>query len=302
MILHKRNPHINGYPMDKLVVSYARLAAHIIVKPDATKTINFSDPKAVKALNAALLAHYYQIEWDIPDKYLCPPIPGRADYVHYLADLLGVSSNDNPQKSPVKGLDIGTGANLVYPLIAAASYGWEMVGSDIDAVAIDSAQKIISRNAIKQHKLSVRCQVNPQNIFAGVVQATDKFDFCMCNPPFHASAEEARAGSQRKVRNLSKNKQKRHSHLSASTNATELNFAGQSNELWCEGGELKFIQRMITQSPEFAQQISVFTCLVSKKDHLSEIYKMLDKVGAKSVKTIDMAQGQKISRFIAWSF
>lgn len=300
--MHKRNLHINGYPMDKLVGSYSRLAAHIIVKPDATKTINFSDPKAVKALNAALLAHYYQIDWDIPDNYLCPPIPGRADYVHYLADLLGISNKVSSQERNIRGLDIGTGANLIYPLIATASYGWEMVGSDIDPMAISSAKQIISRNVKRQNKLSVKQQTNEQNIFAGVVQDPDRFDFCMCNPPFHTSPEQARAGSQRKISNLNKNKQKRQSHLSAQKNASELNFAGQSNELWCEGGELKFIQRMIQQSPDYAKQIDLFTSLVSKKDHLKDLYKMLDKAGAKSVETIDMAQGQKISRFIAWSF
>lgn len=300
--MHKRNLHINGYPMDKLVGSYSRLAAHIIVKPDATKTINFSDPKAVKSLNAALLVHYYQIDWDIPDNYLCPPIPGRADYVHYLADLLGISNKVSSQERNIKGLDIGTGANLIYPLIATASYGWEMVGSDIDPMAISSAKQIISRNVKRQNKLSVKQQTNEQNIFAGVVQDPDRFDFCMCNPPFHTSPEQARAGSQRKISNLNKNKQKRQSHLSAQKNASELNFAGQSNELWCEGGELKFIQRMIQQSPDYAKQIDLFTSLVSKKDHLKDLYKMLDKAGAKSVKTIDMAQGQKVSRFIAWSF
>lgn len=300
--MHKRNLHINGYPMDKLVGSYSRLAAHIIVKPDATKTINFSDPKAVKALNAALLAHYYQIDWDIPDNYLCPPIPGRADYVHYLADLLGISNKVSSQERNIRGLDIGTGANLIYALIATASYGWEMVGSDIDPMAISSAKQIISRNVKRQNKLSVKQQTNEQNIFAGVVQDPDRFDFCMCNPPFHTSPEQARAGSQRKISNLNKNKQKRQSHLSAKKNASELNFAGQSNELWCEGGELKFIQRMIQQSPDYAKQIDLFTSLVSKKDHLKDLYKMLDKAGAKSVETIDMAQGQKISRFIAWSF
>ena len=178
-----------------------------------------------------------------------------------------------------------------------------MVGSDIDPMAISSAKKIISRNkATLQNKLSVKQQTNEQNIFAGVVEDSDRFDFCMCNPPFHTSPEQALVGSQRKISNLNKNKQKRQSHLSVQKNASELNFAGQSNELWCEGGELQFIQRMIQQSPEYAKQIDLFTSLVSKKDHLKDLYKMLEKVGAKSVKTIDMTQGQKVSRFIAWSF
>lgn len=78
-------------------------------------SVNFADPLAVKTLNKALLAHFYGVtHWDIPDGFLCPPVPGRADYVHHLADLL---ADDNggvvPKQATV--LDIGTGANLIYP-------------------------------------------------------------------------------------------------------------------------------------------------------------------------------------------
>ena len=275
-----------------------------MTKPDGDKTIDFAKPNAVKALNGALLAHYYQIEfWDIPKGYLCPPVPGRADYVHYLADLL---ANDNDAVVPVgktiRGLDIGTGANVIYPIIATKSYGWQMVGTDIDPVSIKSANTIVRANPVLSGNISVRRQDTKQSIFAGIVKADEHFAFCMCNPPFHQSAEQAKAGSQRKVNNLAKNRSKRGSQPSHSPANTTLNFAGQSNELWCEGGELKFIQRMIVESKEYAQQITWFSSLVSKKDNLTLIYKSLRELGVTNVKTVDMAQGQKVSRFVAWRF
>ena len=297
---HSRNLHQDSYPLAKLVQSSPALQSHILIKPDGGKTIDFANANSVKALNAALLAHYYQIKfWDIPAGYLCPPVPGRADYVHYLADLL---ANDNQGAVPVgkaiRGLDIGTGANVIYPIIANRSYDWQMVGTDIDPVSIKSANTIIASNPVLSGGIDIRQQQDQKHIFTGVVTAEEHFDFCMCNPPFHQSAEQAKAVSQRKV----KNKSKRGSHINTPKQGDELNFAGQSNELWCDGGELQFIQRMIAESRDYANQIQWFSSLVSKKDNLIHIYKSLRELGVTHVKTVDMAQGQKFSRFVAWRF
>jgi 23S rRNA (adenine1618-N6)-methyltransferase len=301
---HPRNLHKDSYPLAQLVQSYPALQAYILIKPDGNKTIDFAIPNAVKALNAALLSHYYQVEfWDVPVGYLCPPVPGRADYVHYLADLLAKDNKDVvPKGNTIKGLDIGTGANVIYPIIATRAYDWNMVGTDIDPVSIKSANTIISSNAVLTNHINVRQQHDQQHIFTGVVKTGEHFSFCMCNPPFHQSAQQAKAVSQRKVKNLAKNKSKRGSHLSTQKHTAALNFSGQSNELWCEGGELLFIQRMIAESCEYASQIDWFSCLVSKKENLLHIYKSLLELGITDVKTVEMAQGQKVSRFVAWRF
>jgi 23S rRNA (adenine1618-N6)-methyltransferase len=301
---HSRNLHQDSYPLAQLVNSYPVLQPYILIKPDGGKTIDFANPNGVKALNAALLCHYYQVKfWDIPAGYLCPPVPGRADYVHYIADLL---AKDNqavvPEGSTIKGLDIGTGANLIYPIIATRSYGWQMVGTDIDPVSISSAETIIDSNSVLTNLINVRQQHDPQHIFKGVIKPGEHFTFCICNPPFHESAERAKAVSQRKVQNLTKNKSKRGSHIITQKKSASLNFAGQSNELWCEGGELLFIQRIITESRDYATQIRWFSSLVSKKDNLIHIYKSLHDLGITNIKTVDMAQGQKVSRFVAWRF
>lgn len=301
---HSRNLHKDSYPLAQLVQNYPALQPYILVKPDGSKTIDFASPNGVKALNGALLSYYYQVEfWDVPTGYLCPPVPGRADYIHYLADLL---AKDNqavvPTGKSIRGLDIGTGANVIYPIIATRSYGWQMVGTDIDIVSIKSANTIISSNPVLTHCIDTRQQHDQKYIFSGVVKPNEYFDFCMCNPPFHQSAEQARAVSQRKIQNLSKNKVKRGSHVSAEKHNNTRNFSGQSNELWCEGGELQFIQRMITESREYATQIRWFSSLVSKKDNLIHIYKSLRELGVTNVKTVEMAQGQKVSRFVAWRF
>ena len=79
------------------------------------------------------------------------------------------------------------------------------------------------------------------------------------------------------------------------------NFAGVSHELWCNGGEALFLKRMIKQSVSVKHQVQWFTSLISRKENLPKIYKQLDKLKA-THKTIPMEQGQKKSRFVAWTF
>lgn len=291
--LHPRNLHRNSYDFEQLISCVPELKHYVFINSYGNQTINFSIPKAVKLLNKALLQHFYAVKnWDIPDENLCPPIPGRADYIHYLADLLTENSKEIPKGISVKGLDIGTGANLVYPLIAHQSYGWEMLGTDINKKSVGNAQKILDENPDFSSHIQLKFQPDSNFIFKNILSSENRFTFSMCNPPFHDSEESAMKGNIRKTKNLKKSK----------TPKTNLNFGGQQSELWCEGGELAFISKMIEESALFSSQILWFTCLVSKQENLFKLTSLLKKVKAVEVKTIDMAQGQKISRILAWTF
>jgi len=280
-----------------------------VTKENGELSIDFTQAKAIKALNAALLKYYYNIKfWDIPDGYLCPPIPGRSDYLHYINDLLKSELPTN-NKRHYLGLDIGTGANLIYPLLAKQLFGWKMVGTDISNSSLQWAKMLLEANPSLKSSIKLRKQHNTQDIFEGVVGPHDYFDFCMCNPPFHSSAQAAQQGTLKKSRNLSRHRNKRGSVSFATqrvndnkTPNTGLNFAGKSNELWCEGGELAFIKQMLHESKNVQSQVKWFTCLVSKKETLSALKKSISRLNAGDVKIINMGQGQKISRFLAWSF
>ncbi|MCD0479219.1 23S rRNA (adenine(1618)-N(6))-methyltransferase RlmF [Chryseobacterium sp. LC2016-29] len=291
--LHPRTLHRNSYDFELLISCVPELKHYVFINSYGTPTINFSIPKAVKLLNKALLQHFYGIKnWDIPEHNLCPPIPGRADYIHYLADLLAENSKEIPKGLSVKGLDVGTGANLVYPLIAHQSYGWEMLGTDINQKSLENAQKILDDNPDFSSHIQLKFQPDSNFIFKNILSPENRFAFSMCNPPFHDSEESAMKGNLRKTKNLKKSK----------TSKTNLNFGGQQSELWCEGGELAFISKMIEESALFASQILWFTCLVSKQENLFKLTSLLNKVKAVEIKTIDMAQGQKISRILTWTF
>lgn len=294
MKLHPRNKHNGRYDLEALIKSCPALKSFIQQTPKGTDSINFFDPAAVKCLNKALLVHHYDIEyWDIPAHYLCPPIPGRADYIHYIADLLAASNRGKiPKGNTIKCLDIGVGANCVYPIIAHQTYGWSFIGTDIDSVAIESAQKIVAANPDLKGNIELKLQTNPKAIFKNIIAKDTFVDVVICNPPFHDSPQAAQAASKRKVSNLKRKTIKK----------PVLNFGGQSTELWCEGGEVQFIQNMIAESRMYRKNCFWFSTLVSKQANLPTIYKSLKNIEARNIKTIDMAQGNKISRFVAWSF
>ncbi len=283
--LHPRNKHRARYDFDALCAVNPELKKSLIKnKYNNEATIDFSNPLSVKTLNQAILKLNYKINyWDIPKNFLCPPIPGRADYIHYAADLLKKPFREES----VRVLDIGCGANCVYPLVGHSEYGWRFVGADIDETAVASAQKIVKENNLDS-AIEIRKQDNPAHIFRGIIKEGESFDLSICNPPFHSSKEEAQRGTERKNRNLK--------------TKSQLNFGGQSNELWCPGGEGEFIRRMIEESVLYKEQCTWFTTLVSSKENLSGVYGELKRNKAMRVETIEMAQGQKISRFVAWSF
>lgn len=302
--LHPRNLHRFGYNFEQLTQSCPELGEFVFVNAhnigssnseQAKQTIDFSNPAAVKALNKALLISNYNVDnWDIPENFLCPPIPGRADYIHFLADLLATTNNGViPTGETVVGLDVGIGANCIYPILGNSIFGWSFVGTDIDEKAIQNCKKIIEQNPKLIEAISLQLQVNPRFIFKNIIEPEDKFTFTICNPPFHSSPEEAMKSTARKVNNLTPNAPK--------TTKPILNFGGQNAELWCEGGELGFIKQMIYESAKYPMQCLWFTTLVSKQSNLSTIYKTLNNVAAIH-KTIDMSQGQKNSRIVAWTF
>lgn len=297
--LHPRNRHRARYDFDQLVQVSPSLAPYVKLNQYGDASIDFSNAQAVKALNQALLKQFYAVSvWDIPKHYLCPPIPGRADYLHYLADLLSeANAGVIPRGQSVRVLDIGVGANMIYPLIGTHEYGWQFVGADIDAKALNNAQQIIDANALSNW-IELRLQLSPASIFKGVISQGENFALTMCNPPFHGSLQEAQTGTQRKWRGLGKNLAKRASNNKSAV----LNFGGQNAELYCEGGEEAFVAAMIKESRHYATQCIWFTTLISKAANLPSVYRALKKVNALEVKTIEMSQGQKKSRIVAWTF
>jgi len=306
--LHPRNSHQVGYDFPALVASSPALSTHVKTNEHGNLSIDFANPLAVNALNTALLKHHYNIvDWQVPQGALCPPIPGRADYIHHIAELLGIGktpTGKTPDKSNITLLDIGTGANGIYPLLAHQLYDWQCVGSDINQQSLDNVATIITSNPSLKNAVKLRLQTDKNQMFKGIIQADDYFDVTVCNPPFHASQEEASRESQRKVDKLARNRGEQSNTTSGPKKPAPptLNFGGQQAELWCNGGERLFLKKMIKESKGFATQCHWFTSLVSKSDNIKPSTKLLRKLGATDIREIEMAQGNKITRILAWTY
>ena len=293
--VHPRNRHQGRYDFPQLISVCPELAEFVIINPYGKESIDFANPDAVRVFNRALLKAFYGIaHWDIPADYLCPPVPGRADYVHFLADLLA-TMNDGviPRGPSVRVLDIGMGANCVYPLIGHSEYRWQFLGTEVDPTAVKAAKAIVQSNGLNK-AISLRLQPDPKKILLDVLDSAERFDLSMCNPPFHASIDEATRGSERKWRALGKADPKRKLPV--------LNFGGQAAELWCEGGEQRFVTQLIRESVQVGRQVLWFSVLVSKASNLPAIQTALKKAGVRESQVVDMSQGNKQSRFVAWTF
>ncbi|WP_086476909.1 23S rRNA (adenine(1618)-N(6))-methyltransferase RlmF [Arenibacter amylolyticus] len=280
--MHPKNPFISDYDFDRLVDKHPPLKQFVFINDYGNKTIKFGDKEAVKALNTGLLKTYYGLSyWDIPQNNLCPPIPGRLDYLLYISDLI--------PKKQLRLLDIGTGANLIYPILGCRHFNWECTGSEVNLDSLKNAQAIIAKNTVLEN-IELRHQPFKNKILENLVLPEDYFDVVVCNPPFFKNKTEAIRRNQRKVNNLGLRE------------ADSQNFGGLSNELWYKGGETAFIKKMAAESILYKDQIQWFTSLVSQKENLKDIKRAVNKTAPITVRVINMDQGNKKSRFIAWSF
>ena len=288
--LHHNNKNRKQYDLLELVKAIPELEKYVKRNIEGERTIDFSDPIAVKLLNKALLSYYYDVKfWKFPDTNLCPPIPGRADYIHHISDLLKESMRKG---KIINCLDIGVGASCIYPIIGITEYNWNFIASDIDRKSVATAKKIISSNPNLKGKVDFRFQNDSNKIFEGIIKVDDIIDVAICNPPFYASKKEALEGSREKARNLTGKYHKN----------PKLNFSGVSDELIYEGGEYQFIQNMIKESAKYSNNCVWFSTLVSKKKNLHGIYINLKRLKVHQIKEIEIITANKKSRIIAWTF
>ena len=291
-VMHAQNPYVDRYDLKRLVKHNPELKTHIILNPSKEDTIDFSDSASVYELNRAMLLADFNLDrFELPMGYLIPPVPGRLEYLLHIQEFLTNQFNSD-QNTKLRGLDIGSGANGIYCILGAQYFNWNMVGSECDENAIKIAKANISPTKSLKNKIIIRHQENKSFLFKNVIQPGEQFDFTVFNPPFHKSKENALKGSQKKLNNLGREFDKEQ---------VALNFEGQANELWCNGGEALFIKRLIKESILFKNQVKVFSTLVSKTNSLANIDKQLKKAKANSY-VIPMDLGNKKSRIVLWWF
>ncbi|KAK3155865.1 hypothetical protein QOZ80_2AG0099650 [Eleusine coracana subsp. coracana] len=307
--IHPRNRYAAAAPdFAALAELYPSFRPFVSVSGRGRASIDFTDFAATRELTRVLLLHDHGVNWWIPDGQLCPTIPNRSNYIHWIEDLL--SSDLIPPISSssgrVRGFDIGTGANCIYPLLGASLLGWSFVGSDVTDVALEWAKKNVESNPHLAELIEIRnanavtsaseCEADGREaardntsgpvddltkskppVLVGVVKESEIFDFCMCNPPFFESMEEA--------------------GLNPRTSC-----GGTTEEMVCPGGELAFITHIVEDSVSLKNSFRWFTSMVGRKANLKMLISKVRKVGASVVKTTEFVQGQTARWGLAWSF
>ena len=268
--------HLYKYDFDELAIFHSPLSKYVNFSSQGVSTIDWKDPKALKELNKAILIYKFQIKyWDIPPNFLCPTIPSRLNYLQWISELL----INNKSTVEIKGLDIGTGASLIYPLLGFKLFRWKFLGTEINPVAFDNAAEIIKKNSLEN---VIQLRISQGGIFKGVInKKEDIFAFSMCNPPFFENMEERKEVDWRK----------------SDLNEYEGEFLG---------GEVGFIRKMIEESEDFKENVGVFTSLVGKKRDFEILLKELNekKVSVKGFKIYSKSFfiGKNARWAIAWKF
>ena len=280
-------------------------------------SVDWRNGRSVRAVTAATLHHWYGIvDWSIPEGCLCPAVPNRKNYIDWLHHILETSTcreqdgvcrsldSDNIKKKDVNvmGLDIGTGASCIYPLIGTCEYGWKFVGTDISDEAIQSARSIVARN---EHTLQGRVQIRdarsyylqrkvvrvddtygkrPQHnddkpndygipIMTSVICDYESFDFMMCNPPFFEDMTDLHTRPKRKrklppdfVSAEAKTVLQEQKDVRNDQNPrTCHSHGGSGREVITAGGEAAFVERIVNESFVLKEKISWYTSMFGKK-------------------------------------
>jgi 23S rRNA (adenine1618-N6)-methyltransferase len=273
--MNKKNKYFNNPPnFDYLASIYPNFSQYVYKNKFGGYSIDWRDKKALKELNKVLLDYDFGISyWDIPDGFLIPSIPSRCNYIHWLSDLLGPLNIEK-----VNGLDIGTGANLIYPILGHQIYGWKFIGSDINYESLVNCQKIISTNNLDRY-IQVKLQPKEDKIFENIVNEDDKFHFCMSNPPYFSREDEIK-------------------HDNPHTD-----FDYNEKEAYCSGGELSFINKLIKESEKYKNNFVWFSTLVGRKINLEKIEEILkEKSEIQEIKTTTFYQGKQARWGIAWKY
>ncbi|CAI4228968.1 unnamed protein product [Auanema sp. JU1783] len=295
--MHPRNPYKDNPPDFKsLAIKYPTLRKHCTLGQNGRIHINFREDEAIRALTHAIFHNDFGLNVDLSSGCLVPRIPQKLNYLLLLEDLLQL----NNLTERVNGIDIGTGASCVYPLLGAKRFDWNFVGTDVNPHSIEIASKNVSQNSLEQ---CIETQlVEEDTFFQGVMEKhPDRvFEFSMCNPPFFEQEETY----ERFPVQLSPGKFCNLPDYGATTSRPppRSSTVAKVNELETSGGEESFVLKMIEESIVYKEKISIFTSMLGKKTSLKPLMQRLHDLPDVKCKNFVLYQGRTHRWVIAWTF
>ncbi|KAK6078630.1 methyltransferase-like protein C27D7.08c [Seiridium cupressi] len=254
-----------------------------------TGNLDFSDPLSVVQLTKSLLRVDYGLQIEVPGDRLCPPVPNRHNYILWIKELLDSSSSSYSEtyepRRKVTGVDIGTGASAIYPLLGCVQRpAWSFIATEIDDKSLAYAQKNIALN-----DLLSRVQVVKRSAEERLIPLEDEdareVDFIMTNPPFYTSESELLELANKKAQPPN----------SVCT--------GAPNEMVYEGGELGFFRRILTESLVLRSRVQWYTTMLGKQSSLEIVIQALKENNIENYAITEFVQGSRTRRWaVGWSF
>ncbi|XP_029302582.1 RNA N(6)-adenosine-methyltransferase mettl16 isoform X2 [Cottoperca gobio] len=279
--MHPRNRYKDTPPdFAYLAAKYPDFQHHVHTSLAGRPVVNFKEPEAVRALTCTLLKEDFGLTIAIPLERLIPTVPLRLNYIHWVEDLI------DGQKQPRRGIDIGTGASCIYPLLGATMNGWYFLATEVDDICFDYATKNVEQNRLSDLIKVVKVPQKTLLMDALKEETEIVYDFCMCNPPFFANQLEAKGVNSRNSR--------RPPPSSVNT--------GGVTEIMAEGGELEFVKRIIHDSLQLKKRLRWYSCMLGKKCSLAPLKEELRKQGVPKVTHTEFCQGRTMRWALAWSF
>ena len=264
-----------------LIKKFPELTKYTLLKnEDGEYSFNWSDNKLSLLITKCILDFYFKIKYySIPNNFLIPPVPSRLNYINLIKTLL-ISFNilTSKEENEIIGIDIGTGANLIYPLLGYSLYKWKFICSEINNEAFENSIKIIKENKLEEYIKLIK-QKYKNYIFVGIINREKKYTFSICNPPYYDYEDE--------IKKEDKNKN------------CEYNF----DEIYYKNGEVGFFNKYFQESLCYSKNIFLFTYLIGKKSNAEKIYDQISE--DKNIKYCDMKKiktGNNIRYIIFWTF
>lgn len=276
---YNKNIFYNEFKPDFLILikEFPELKKYIIKHDEKIEEFSFdwSNNDLSLLMTKSILNYYFNIKYyDIPKGFLIPPVPSRLNYLNLINELI-----KDIEKENIIGVDIGTGANIIYPILGNSIYSWKFICSEINNESYNNAKLILQKNNLEEN-INLIKQENKNNIFVSIINQENKYTFSMCNPPYYDYEQEIKIEDKKRD--------------------TEYNF----DEVYYEKGELGFFERYFEESICYKKNIFLFTILIGKKSNSEIIY---DKINSYNniIKLCDIKKimtGNNVRYIIYWSF
>ncbi|KAL3814037.1 hypothetical protein ACJIZ3_015305 [Penstemon smallii] len=326
--IHPRNKYSDNPPDFGLLASlYPSFEPFVFYSHDGRPKIDWTDFNATRELTRVLLLHDHGLNWWIPDGQLCPTVPNRSNYIHWIEDLLAsdVVPCSRADGDVAKGFDIGTGANCIYPLLGASLLGWKFVGSDVTDVAMEWANQNVRSNPQISEMIEIRrvdCEDN--DLDSQELQNRQQSNSEGMGSSNNTENDNGPSSVLQSVSSVKKSYNGPPILLGVVKDGENFDFCmcnppffetmdaaglnpktscgGTPDEMVCSGGEHAFITRIIEDSVKLKATFRWYTSMVGRKLNLNNLVSRLWNVGATIVKTTEFVQGKTSRWGLAWSF